>query len=298
MKKILGGAAFLALLLALDAAAGNPKAKEPSYRRFLVPGNPLDEKIREQEKRVEANPNSADLRNDFGNLLAARGFSEEGRQQYEAAMKLDRKQYLAPYNLGLLDETEGKVSQAISAYEKSVDRNRRFPPSRFRLGRLYEKQGKELAAIEQYAIALRIDPSMRDIRRNPLVADTRLLDQVSLENYPRDLATAAVKADAVFVEEERFRHAPVDHPLSSEEVAEPAPAGPAPPGPAPAPVPTAPAPLASGSPTATVPEPQTSPSPTPTVAPPPAFVRPAPRPVPIPVPPAPPASGSPAIRGG
>ncbi|MGH9364714.1 MAG: tetratricopeptide repeat protein [Thermoanaerobaculia bacterium] len=297
MKRILCGAAFLAFLAPLDAAMVNPKSREPSDQKVLPPGDSLDEKIREQEKRVKASPDSADLRNDLANLLAARNSPVGARQQYEAAIKLDPKHYLAPYNLGLLCESEGKVSQAISAYEKSVDRNGQFPLSRFRLGRLYEKRGRDQTAIEQYAVALRIDPSLRDIRRNPLVADTRLLDQASLENYSRDLATLAVKADAVFVEEARFRRAPVDHPLSSEEVTEPAPA----------PAPTAPLPSASVSATVTVPTPSASvsatpaapappasPTPTPTVRPTPAFGS-APRPVPIP--PAPPASGSPAIRG-
>jgi tetratricopeptide (TPR) repeat protein len=308
MTRILGGAAFFALLVALDAASGHPRAKPSSTPGVHVPGdNPLDEKIREQEKRVEANPSSADLHNDLGNLLAARGLFDAARQQYEAAIKLDRKQYLAPYNLGLLDETEGKVSQAISAYEKSVDRNRSFPPSRFRLGRLYEKQGKDLAAIQQYAIALRIDPSMREVRRNPLVVDTCLLDQVSLENYPRDLAAVAVKAEAAFVEEERFRHAPVDHPLSSEEVAEPAPVGTATRGPSATavPVPAAVVPTAVSTAVPVVPTPSAANTPVPEApvppaySPPPILVVPTPVPYrrPMPVPPLPPASGSPGIRG-
>ena len=54
-------------------------------------------------------------------------------------MNLDKDNFVALYNLGLLRETEGKISDAISAYEKSIDRKPGFPPSRFRLGRLYEK---------------------------------------------------------------------------------------------------------------------------------------------------------------
>src|SRR5262249_40249217 len=147
----------------------------PFYRKYLVAGNPLDERILAQEKRVEADPDNADLRSDFGNLLAARKFPKEAREQYEKAMKLDKHHFLAPYNLGLLFETMGEDGKAISAYEKSVDRNRGFPPSRFRLGRLYEKRGSSRRAIQQYARALQIDPTMRDVRRNPLIVDTRLI---------------------------------------------------------------------------------------------------------------------------
>jgi hypothetical protein len=216
MRNIVGAAVLLALLLPGLVAGSDKKNQEPFYRRYLVAGNALDDRIRDQEKRVEADPKSADLRNDFGNLLAARRFPKEAREQYELAMKLDRHHYLAPYNLGLLYETMGETGRAISAYEKSVDRNRGFPPSRFRLGRLYEKRGHEGRAIEQYARALQIDPGMRDPHRNPLIVDTRLMDRVSLENYPRDLAAASLASEAAYVE--RVRRVPVDRSLSSGDL--------------------------------------------------------------------------------
>lgn len=224
--------------------------KEPVYRSFLIPGNPLDDKIKEQEKLVEADPKSASLRNDFGNLLALRRFPKEAVEQYEAAMKLDPHNYLAPYNLGIVYETEGKISKAIGSYKKSVDRNRGFPPGLFRLGRLYEKTGHDQKAIETYAKAMRIDPAMRDPQHNPLVVDTLLLDRVSLTNYERDLATASIPADARYAQESRFRNLPYDREIYSNEeepaapatsAVTPAPASPPTPGPqVPASIPAAP----------------------------------------------------------
>lgn len=213
-------AVWATLALAVSAAAVEKKTEEPFYRRFLVPGNPLDEKILDQEKRVAENPNSAALHNDFGNLLAQRRFHKEAREQYEIAMKLDKKNYLAPYNLGIEYETEGNISHAIAAYEKSANINRGFPPSLFRLGRLLERQGKESEAIEAYSKALRIDPSMRDPKRNPLVVDTELLHRVSLINYEQDIATASLASDERFEEEARFRKLPVDRTIWSDESVE------------------------------------------------------------------------------
>jgi hypothetical protein len=218
MKKLILGAFLLAMLLPGLIRGGDKKNQEPFYRRYLVAGNVLDDRIREQEKRVDADPKSADLRNDFGNLLAARRFPKEAREQYELAMKLDAHHFLAPYNLGLLYETLGETRRAISAYEKSVDRNRGFPPSRFRLGRLYEKQGLQGRAIEQYARALQIDPGMRDPRRNPLIVDTRLLDRVSVQNYPKDLAAASMVSEAAYVDRARLRKLPVDRSISSGDL--------------------------------------------------------------------------------
>jgi len=224
MKRILTAArlaALIALVLPMTAGARDPKSDEPFYRRFLAPGNPIDDRILEYEKKVAAQPESADLHNDFGNLLALRRFPKEAREQYEIAMKLDKKNFMAPYNMGIVYETEGKTRSAISAYQKSVDRNRGFPPSRFRLGRLYEQTGRNDAAVEQYAKALEIDPAMRDVRRNPLVVDTRLLGRVSVTNYSKDMARAGLKTQAAWADEPSFHRVPVDRPLWSEDMTDP-----------------------------------------------------------------------------
>lgn len=221
MKKWIGTLAFaLTLPLATLGAGEKDKAPaEPFYRKYLVPGAPLDDQIVEQERRIQTSPEDANLRNDFGNLLARRRFPEQAAEQYEMAAKLDKNNFIALYNLGLLRETEGKTGDAVSAYKKSISRKPGFPPSRFRLGRLYERQGKNDDAVREYAAAMRIDPSMRHARRNPLVVDAELLYLASVQNYSRDLATASVDIDQVYVEEERFRLVPVDRALTSDDVA-------------------------------------------------------------------------------
>jgi tetratricopeptide repeat protein len=215
------GIAVLAAATALGQteSSKNAKTSDPFYRKYLVAGNPLDDQILSMEQKVDANPEDATLRNDFGNLLALRHFPKEAAEQYEMAAKLDKTNFIADYNLGILRETEGKTSDAISAYKKSIARKPGFPQSRFRLGRLYEQNGNLDAAVEQYAKALRIDPSMRNPRRNPLVIDSQLMYRVTLTNYERDVATVTLDRDVSFIEEPAFRRAPVDHPLSTEDVA-------------------------------------------------------------------------------
>lgn len=208
------GAALL--VLAFPALADDAR-KPPFYRSYLVAGNPLDDKIRDQEKRVDADPSSSALRNDLGNLLAARRFVGDARKQYVLAMKLDKANFLAAYNLGLLEETQGRPGAAISAYRESIKRKPGFPPSHFHIGLLYERRGSNEEAIEHYAKALRIDASMRDPRRNPLVADTRLMDRISLTNYDRDLAVASLSSEARWADENRFARTPVNRSLDAEE---------------------------------------------------------------------------------
>ncbi|HEY6066509.1 MAG TPA: tetratricopeptide repeat protein [Thermoanaerobaculia bacterium] len=219
MKKLAVVVAALVLSGACNwVHARHEKSTEPFYRKYLVAGNALDDRIADQERRVQLEPNSAELRNDFGNLLAERGFFEDAEGQYEKALDLDQSHFLAAYNLGLLREAAGKSGRAISAYRKSISRKPGFPASHFHLGRLYEQRGWDELAIREYAKALRIDPQMRNPHFNPLIVDTRLLDRVSLENYPRDIASAAMSADRAWADEGRFRPVPVDRPLSSSDI--------------------------------------------------------------------------------
>jgi hypothetical protein len=218
------GAWILALGLASGLAAGQTSgngAKQPPppfYRQYLVPGNLLDDKIVEQERRVEASPQDPNLRNDFGNLLALRRFPAQAAEQYEMALTLDKKNFISAYNLGLLREIEGKLSAAISAYQRSIKRKPGFPQSRFRLGRAYEHANQPELAVKEYAAAMWIDPAIRDVRRNPLVIDSELIYLASLANYQRDMAVASMDDAHVYFDNDRFRKLPVDRAISSTEV--------------------------------------------------------------------------------
>jgi hypothetical protein len=221
--------AALGFLKGQDATVSAPAPSSPStshegadafYRKYLVYGNPLDDEIDAMEKRIQASPNDANLHNDFGNLLVLRRFPEQAEEQYELAAKLDKHNFVAYYNLGLLRETLSDMSGAISAYEKSIKRKPGFPPSRFRLGRLFETTGRLDDAVSQYAKALWIDPSMRDPKRNPLVIDSDLMYRASLSNYERDMARATLDRDLSFHEEPAFHRVPVDRSLSSADIKE------------------------------------------------------------------------------
>jgi tetratricopeptide (TPR) repeat protein len=217
-------AAAAAMLVASRPGSGAPPAQDavvdPFIHQFLIPGDPFDERLLAQEKRVEEDPNSPALRNDLGNLLAERRFAEQARDQYETASKLDKTFFLAAYNLGMLEESEGRVSAAISAYKEAIKRRRGFPAAHFRLGRVYEKHGHPDDAIAEYAKALRIDAAMLDPRVNPLVIDSRLIARASLANYPRDVARAAERRGNGYVDVARFRPVPTDRPLDTGELAE------------------------------------------------------------------------------
>jgi tetratricopeptide (TPR) repeat protein len=218
MRKFAACAALL--LLALPGALpGDKDKKEPFYRHFLVPGDPLDEAILLQERRIEEDPGNAALHNDMGVLLARRRFPEMAADEFRQAAKLDKKNWLAPYNLGLVLEAEGDADGALKAYKHSIERNPGFPQSLFRAGLLYEKNRNVSAAIDHYARALRIDPSMRNPEVNPRVIDSALMDRVAITNYAHDLDRARLAAEAQYAEPDRFRPPPpIDQPIASDEI--------------------------------------------------------------------------------
>ncbi|MGE5414516.1 MAG: tetratricopeptide repeat protein [Syntrophomonadaceae bacterium] len=223
MRRLSTALAFgLAVAAGLPAARGAEAEKKPTpvpfYRKYLVPGDPLDERILEQERRVEAHPDDANLRNDFGNLLAERRFPAQAAEQYEIALKLDKQNFVSAYNLGLLRETEGKFGDAIAAYRRSIKRKPGFPQSRFRLGRLYEQSNQPESAVREYAAAMWIDPAIRDPKRNPLVVDCELVYLASLANYRRDVAVTAMTESKVYFDTERFRKLPTTRAIGSKEV--------------------------------------------------------------------------------
>ncbi|HTY42140.1 MAG TPA: tetratricopeptide repeat protein [Thermoanaerobaculia bacterium] len=220
-RRLLALAFAAALAPAALGAADKKPTPEPFYRKYLAPGDPLDDKIIEQEKRVEANPQDASLRNDFGNLLAERRFPAQAAEQYEIALKLDAKNFISAYNLGLVRETEGKFSEAISAYKRSIKRKPGFPQSRFRLGRLYEHANEPEQAVHEYAEAMWIDPAMRDPKRNPLIVDCQLIYLASLKNYRRDVAVSAMTESNVYFDNDRFRKLPTNRAIGSKEVENP-----------------------------------------------------------------------------
>jgi hypothetical protein len=195
------------------------KAKPAFYERYLTETDPVDVAIRQKALEVRQHPDDPARHNDFGNLLARRGFTGDALAEYRKASRLDRHFYLADYNAGLLYEREGSGQRALDAYRRAVRRKPGFPEARFHLGLAYERQGKDSAAVEEYAKALRIDDSLRQPVRNPLVVQSRLLYRVSLVNYRRDLAAADV-SQARYAGPDPLAPVSTVEPVDAEELAQ------------------------------------------------------------------------------
>ena len=228
----LGAFAVPAQAGAAESSKPAEKAAVPFYDKYLSDADPGDRAIRDLTRQVAEKPDDPKIHNDLGNLLARRGFAKEAAAQYRAAERLDKTSYLPSYNEGLLWEKEGRSSSAIAAFRRSIRKKPGFPFSHFHLGVLEEKEGRESAAIAELAKALRIDNSLRQVSRNPLAAQTKLLHRASVVNYDRDLAAAVLVADGEFADPEVLARLSPERFIDSGEVASPEEAAEPAPGPA------------------------------------------------------------------
>lgn len=172
----------------------NPYEEPPFYARYLRPDSDLDARIWELLGQLRENPQDPQLHNELGTLLLSKGFPNDAEREFLRAIRTDDRLYPAWYNLGLIRYAKGEEGGALRAFRRTVDLRPGHPAAHFQLGLLYEDRGQTDRAIEHYARSLAINPSMLDVRVNPRVVDTKLLDRALLLNYE----TTRSRASAVF----------------------------------------------------------------------------------------------------
>lgn len=259
MKKLLAAVAIAGLAGGCSQLRGridriqygeNPYAEQPFYARYLDPSSTLDRQIAERITALRENPASPTLHNELGALLVAKGFPNDAEREFNRALSNDPDFYPAKYNLALIREAKGDIAGAKRALRSTVRNKPGHAIALFHLGLLEERTGNDDAAIELYSRALRYNRALLDVRVNPRVLDSELMDRALLLSYPEEHAERAI----------RFQGAPVGYvdpprteiskqPTAEEiitpvaPVTDPSAQPPAPPAPAPAPpVPPAPQP--------------------------------------------------------
>ena len=158
----------------------------PVYSRFISSESPLDNQIRATVVALRANPNSAALHNDLGQLLLQKGFPKDAEREFERAINADSDFYPAWYNLGLVRASHDDYTGAKRAFWRTTRIMKGHSEALFQLGLMAEKRGNRDDAIGYYAKAIRHNPAITDVRSNPLVLDSRLIHLAILENYDRN----------------------------------------------------------------------------------------------------------------
>jgi tetratricopeptide (TPR) repeat protein len=200
MMKRLFAAALVALALTgcksiqnLTQPRGNPYEKRMFYEKYLNPGNPIDARIISTLGELRKDPKSASLHNELGQLLRQRGFPKDAEREFERAVDSDAHFYPGWYNLGLLREARGNYPGARFAFNRTIKYKPGHPSALFQLGLMEEHSGHNQSAIEYYAKAFSINHSMLDVRVNPRLLDSRLIDLALLKLYPTEHARGSTQ---------------------------------------------------------------------------------------------------------
>jgi tetratricopeptide (TPR) repeat protein len=187
MKRLL----LIAATVALASCASMPHHHDqnpyanPFYGRYLNTGSPLDAQITATVNALQANPRSASLHNQLGQMLLQKGFPKDAEVEFERAVNADSHFYPAWYNLGLVRMSRGDWSGSHFALARTVHYKPGHSAALFQLGLMEEKRNHQDAAIDYYAKALTINHSLLDVRVNPRVLDSKLIDLALLKAYPK-----------------------------------------------------------------------------------------------------------------
>jgi len=122
-----------------------------------------------------------------------KGFPKDAEQEFERAIDSDRHFYPAWYNVGLLRMARGNFTGAHVAFLATVHQKPGHSQALFQLGLMEEQRGHVDSAIDYYAKAFAINQTLLDVRSNPRILDSKLVDLTLLRLYPKDHARQSMR---------------------------------------------------------------------------------------------------------
>lgn len=99
-------------------------------------------------------------------IAEAEGELSEAARLYDLCARADRRDALAPYNLGNLMMARGEPAAAVLAYQQALARDSGLVEARYNLAQALEAQGKPEAATAELARVLEADPAYADAAFN------------------------------------------------------------------------------------------------------------------------------------
>ncbi len=132
---------------------------------------------------IEAGDASAQQIAAFGNFLGQANRAETALAYYDLALSLDDQDTTIWLNAGTLQRQAGNLNAAAGAYVEvlGIDPNHAF--AHYNLGAVLDEMGEYDDSIEEYKLALQIDPTLGDPAVNPQAANNEKLMAVRMLLY-------------------------------------------------------------------------------------------------------------------
>lgn len=121
--------------------------------------------------------------NDFAAYIAKKGMPRLALAYQEYAIRLDGNDAVLWLNLGTMQQTVGKLSDAQDSYKKSLALDPNDGLTHYNLGVVYDAKKDYDKAIDEYRKALVLDPALGDPKKNPQVVNNEHMLAVKLEIY-------------------------------------------------------------------------------------------------------------------
>lgn len=115
---------------------------------------------------LERNPDAWLIHFELGNILMARGQTEEAARHFRRTIAIEPDYPQAHDNLGILCLNAGKVPEAIGEFETTLRLRPDATDAHINLARALTLAGRLPEAIEQFHDALRLDPGAAELRNN------------------------------------------------------------------------------------------------------------------------------------
>lgn len=202
----------------------NPYEKAPFYAQFLNTGSQLDLEIQRTLAALRQDPQSTALHNQLGALLMQKDFPRDAEREFERAINADSHFYPAWYNLGLVRMSQGNMSGARRAFRHTVRLRKGHSAALFQLGLMEEREGDVQDAVWYYAKAFRHNPAMLDVRVNPSILDSKLTHLALLKRYELERARRGSAFEPVYPGYEQPREVEAPSPEAApQDIVTPAP---------------------------------------------------------------------------
>jgi len=144
--------------LRLLTQASELGANDPATRAQLAAARgDFSGAVADYEAAVAASPNDANLRNDYGTMLARQQRDQEALNEFNEALRLRPDHYFAHMNIGALYRRLGRDEEAINHFGKAAFL-RPSPDPHVYLALILAVRGDPARAIGEVDMAMKLDP--------------------------------------------------------------------------------------------------------------------------------------------
>jgi hypothetical protein len=162
---------------------------QDNVRHTALGADPTVQSLLDAIDRQEASPQQLAA---FGSFVSEHGLIRDALAYYEVALRLVGDDPVLWVNYGTLQRKVDDLSAATAAYVRALSLNPNYSLAHYNLGAVMEAQGKYEDSIEEYKLALRLDPLLGDAAYNPQAATNDRLIAVKLMLYEERVGNAGL----------------------------------------------------------------------------------------------------------